>query len=81
MRHRAEFVTDDREAPRGQLEAATRERIAFEVYDPHRSKTAEREPNTDRDVERESGRPESSERTIELERVPEPGRVEHQLGL
>ena len=63
------------------VEAATGERIAFEVYDPHRSMTTEREPSTGRGVERESGGPEWSDRTIELKRAPGPAHVEHLLGL
>ena len=80
-RHRAELVADDREAPSERLEAASGERIAFEAYDSHRSKTGEREPDTDGGFEREDSRRESRKRTIEPERAPDPVRLEHQLGL
>jgi len=85
-RDRAELVTDDREALRVQLEAATGERIAaLEAVGPERTPTPEARPDAGRNVGRESGAPKSPEKhrapEPEIGRAPVPIRIEHDLGL
>ena len=66
-RGRAELVTDDRDALRERLEAATGERIsALEAVEPERGKTRETTPDAGR--ERNRGAGESGPR----KRIPEP---------
>ena len=77
-RDRAELVTDDREALKEQLEAATGERIAaLEAVEPGRAKGQERGLDVDRSANRED-RPSASR---DLERMPEPDRSERDLAL
>ena len=82
-RDRAELVTDDREALRERLEAATGERIsALEAVAPEKAKTryAGRDagPEDDQGLGRDSGAPEQRERTPdpEKERAREPRGIE-----
>ena len=85
-RDRAELVTDDRNALRERLEAATGERIAaLEAVGPERTATPEAGPGAEHSAGRESGVPKSpgQRRTRELEmgQAAAPKSVEHDLGL
>ena len=75
-RDRAELVTDDREALKKQLEAATGERIAaLEAVEPERTKGQAAELDASRDRDRSSDRAGQRERTsgprVEKGRAPE----------
>ena len=80
-RDRAELVTDDRAALKEQLEVVTGERIsALEAIAPEKAKPLE----ADRQAEGDTGPGiETPERTPgpDTEKVPEPKRIEHDLGL
>ena len=83
-RDRAELVTDDREALKEQLEAATGERIAaLEAVEPERAKGREAEPDAVRDRDRSSDRAVPRERTAGpgMEKARAPKSVERDLGL
>ena len=74
-RDRAELVTDDRDALRERLEAATGERVAaLEAVESERVKVRKPEPVPGRG--REEGTPEPGHRTPEPEKVREPREVE-----
>ncbi len=74
-RDRAELVTDDRAALKGQLEAATGERIAaLEAVEPYRSKGREAGAETGRSVEPEGGASRSRDRDQAAEPVMEQSR-------
>ncbi len=77
-RDRAELVTDDRDALRERLEAATGERVAaLEAVEPEREKSRGPEPAHGRG--REEGRSEPGHRTPEPEKVREPREVEMEM--
>ena len=79
---RAELVTDDREALRERLEAATGERIAaLEAVEPKNIETREAARETGRSLDRAIERPETQEPAPEMERARAPKRIEHDLGL
>ena len=82
-RHRAELVTDDREALRERLETATGERVsALEGIEKKAEKSPVSEKN--RDLETQPGTPAGEtgrSREAEPEKVPESKRIEHDLGL
>ena len=79
-RERAELVTDDREALRDRLEAATGERIAaLEAVGDDRAKAPEAAKAGGMDAEIAGGR--SSGRTSESEKTPVPKSVDRDLGL
>ncbi len=85
-RDRAELVTDDREALREQLEAATGERIAaLEAISPERAGARETELDAGRSAGRESSEPKSTEKhrapEAEIGKTMAPKRVEYDLGL
>lgn len=74
----AELVTDDREALKEQLEAATGERItALEAVEPERAKDRETGLETDRGVDRGS----TPSASREQEKVPEPKSADWELTL
>jgi len=84
-RDRAELVTDDREALKEQLEAATGERIAaLEAVEPESAKGREASAETRRCVEPEGGasqsrdRDRASEAAMEQSRAP---KLDRDLGL
>ena len=75
-RHRAELVTDDREALKARLEAATGERIAaLEAVAPDQGKVAEPERGPEREAVRESGPSTSTGQGATPDKAPEPERV------
>ena len=77
-RDRVELVTDDRNALRERLEAATGERIAaLEAVEPEREKSRGPEPAHDRG--REEGTPEPGHRTPKLEKVRESREIEMEM--
>ena len=77
-RHRAELVTDDREALKERLEAATGERIAaLEAVAPGEAKVLE----SDREAARESGPSSSAGRDTTPDKTPEPRRIEPERSL
>ena len=77
-RDRAELVTDDRNALRERLEAATGERIAaLEAIEPEREKVRKPEPVHGRG--REEGTPEPGGRTPEPEKVRESREIEMEM--
>ena len=81
-RDRAELVTDDKARLQEQIQALTGERIAaLEAVAGDGGRTAElaksREPGTESPRERKR----VSERTVELERAPQPRPVDRDLGL
>ena len=77
-RDRAELVTDDRDALRERLEAATGERIAaLEAIEPERVKVGRPEPVHGRG--RKEGTPEPGHRTPEPEKVREPREAEMEM--
>ena len=79
-RHRAELVTDDREALRDRLEAATGERIAaLEAVGDDRANAPEAAKAGGMDAEIAGER--SSGRTSESEKTPVPKSVDRDLGL
>ena len=81
-RDRAELVTDDRDALRERLEAATGERIAaLEAIDPERTKTPETKPNADHGREREgkATEPRGRSRELEPEKTCEPRGIEMEM--
>ena len=81
-RDRAELVTDDRNALRERLEAATGERIAaLEAIDPERMKTPETKPNAGHGREREGKATEPRGRSPELEpeKTREPRGIEMEM--
>ena len=83
-RDRAVLVTDDREALRERLEAASGERIsALEAVEPEKIEKREAVPQAGRALDRTAETPETRERALlpEVERVPVPKRVQHDLGL
>ena len=83
-RDRAELVTDDREALRERLEAATGERIAaLEAVEPEKIGTREAAWRTGRALDRAIETPETRERepAPEMEKARAPKRIEHDLGL
>ena len=78
-RDRAELVTDDREALRERLKAATGERIsALKAVEPEQAV-----PQAGRALDRTAETPETPERAPppEMEEGPAPKRIEHDLGL
>ena len=85
-RERAEFVTDDRAAPKEPLEAATGERIAaLKAVEPERPKGREAGPGVDRSVDREGSASLSHDRERpsepEMEQVRAPKGLDRDLGL
>ena len=73
-RDRAELVTDDRDALRERLEAATGERIAaLEAVEPERVKVRRPEPIHGRGREESTSEP--RRRTPQPEKVPDPEKV------
>ena len=85
-RHRAELVTDDREALKERLEAATGERIAaLEAVEPERTKGGEAGVDAGTSLGRESGdsvsRVRGKSQGPELEPSRAPKDLEHNLGL
>ncbi len=77
-RDRAELVTDDRNALRERLEAATGERIAaLEAVEPEREKSRRPEPVHGRG--RKEGTPEPGHRTPKPEKVREPREIEMEM--
>ena len=81
-RHRAELVTDDREALKERLEAATGERIAaLEAVAPDQGKAAEPEGGPEREAARESGPSASTGRDATPDKTPEPRGIEPERSL
>ena len=81
-RHRAELVTDDREALKARLEAATGERIAaLEAVAPDPAKAAESGRGPEREAAPESGPSTSTGRDATPDKAPEPRRVEPERSL
>ncbi len=81
-RHRAELVTDDREALKERLEAATGERIAaLEAVAPDQGKVPEPERGPERGAVRESGPSASTGRESTPGTTPEPKRIEPERSL
>ena len=81
-RHRAELVTDDREALKERLEAATGERIAaLEAVAPDQGKAAEPERGPESEAARESGPSASTGRDATPDKTPEPKRIEPERSL
>ena len=88
-RHRAELVTDDARGLREQLETATGERVsALEGIGAVAEKSAVEEKDRGRGpeavAETPAGMPDKTPdetRESELEKTPEPKRIEHDLGL
>ena len=81
-RHRAELVTDDRDALRERIEAATGERVAaLEVVEPERAKMRETGPETVRGPDRKGTASGFGPPSPEPEKTPEPHRIEHDLGI
>ena len=81
-RDRAELVTDDRDALRERLEAATGERVAaLEAVESERVKVGRPEPvhGRSRGRDREEGTPEPGHRTPEPEKVRESREVEMEM--
>ncbi|MDD9981893.1 MAG: ATP-binding domain-containing protein, partial [Gammaproteobacteria bacterium] len=77
-RHRAELVTDDREALKERLEATTGERIAaLEAVAPEPAKA----PEPEREAARESAPSASSGRDATPDKTPEPRRIEPERSL
>ena len=77
-RHRAELVTDDREALKERLEAATGERIAaLEAVEPDQGKV----PEPERGPEREAAPSASTGRDATPDKTPEPKRIESERSL
>ncbi len=82
-RHRAELVTDDREALKERLEAATGERIAaLEAVAPERAKGREAGLDAERSAGRDGGTsvPQEPNKAPEPERLSAPKSVERDLG-
>ena len=81
-RHRAELVTDDREALKERLEAATGERIAaLEAVAPDRGKAPEPELGPEREAARGPGPSASTGRESTPGTTPEPKRIEPERSL
>ena len=81
-RHRAELVTDDREALKERLEAATGERIAaLEAVAPDQGKAAEPERGPKSEAARESGPSASTGRDATPDKTPEPRGIEPERSL
>ena len=81
-RHRAELVTDDREALKERLEAATGERIAaLEAVAPDQGKAAEPERGPESEAARESGPSASTGRDATPDKTPEPRGIEPERSL
>ena len=79
-RHRAELVTDDREALRERLETATGERVSALEGIGEKAPASEKS----RDLEPQPGTPAGEtgrSREAEPEKAPEPKLIEHDLGL
>ena len=81
-RHHAELVTDDRDALRERLEAATGERVvALEAIEPERAKTRETGPETARGLDRKGAASGFGAQSLGPEKTSEPHRIEHDLGV
>ena len=81
-RHRAELVTDDREALKERLEAATGERVAaLEAVAPDQGKAPEPERGPESEAARESGPSASTGRESTPDKAPEPKRIEPERSL
>ena len=79
-RDRAELVTDDRNALRGHLEAATGERLAaLEAAEPERGKGREAVPETAHGSDRKGTA--FGEQPPAPEKTPEPNRIEYEFGV
>jgi len=81
-RHRAELVTDDREALKARLETTTGERIAaLEAVAPEQAKVPEPERGPESEAARESGPSASTGQDATPDKTPEHKRIEPERSL